>query len=418
MTRVIACAACQQQLSLPADVPAGKQVRCPSCQAIMVVPAQVGAGKRPVILPAWPGSGGSTQAAKPLRTDALSKPLVPLQPRVSARPSSGAARPSTAPEPADRDEPIERTKKKKKKVKKSTALFTLGSIEITRSMFFILCGSLLFAGMVLTLIVVYVPFGKMLAGTPEAQIVDVYTAINAMGYNNIGVRVMNSDTTAYCIPGPRKIMITRPNPNGQYLFLRLQVPYADVDAHYKGAQGRNYLYKGHIQVEANGETKDVTYVQDDNATDGHFQMDYQPPKQEGLKVSLRDYIGPKANTGWTHQGDTKEYQEGLTFADSNGMQVKISVGAERQDGGGGNVLESMTGKKILGNQQALTGEVAGYVHVDWNVGSSGHIVHDDLEQPNEIGRFWKVHCIVELPKNAGNEVTLKVLGKSRKLKIR
>ncbi len=58
------------------------------------------------------------------------------------------------------------------------------------------------------------------------------------------------------------------------------------------------------------------------------------------------------------------------------------------------------------------------MHVDWNQGSAGHIVHSELEQPNEIGLKWNVNCIVELPKNAGNEVTLKVLGKTRKLRIR
>lgn len=397
------------------------QVRCPFCQAIVTVPAtQQVAAKRPVVLPS---RQGSTHAAAPLRTDSMSKPLVSPPAKAPARASSPPARPSPPPPvPVDEDddEPIDRPRKKKKKgkAKKSTALFSFGGLEISRGMFLMICGFLLFAGTVLTLIFVFVPFGKMMASAPEAQIVDVYTAVNAMGYNNVGVRVMNSDTTAYRIPGPRKILITRPNPNGKFLLLRLKVPYADVDAFYAGAQGRNYLYKGHVQVEANGETKDATYIQDDNAADGNFQLDFQPPKQDGVKVSLRDYIGPKSTGGWTHDGKTSEYEQTITFEDKNGMQVKIDIGSERKDGGGGNILEHLTGKKILGNQQGLVGDVAGYVYVDWNQGSAGHIVYDDLEQPNELGRYWAVNCIAELPGNATNEVTLKIFGKSRKIKIR
>lgn len=373
MARVIACPSCERQLSLPESVLPGKQVRCPSCQAIAVVP---------------PMSGGGSQAGG----------------AVQKRPSSSDAASSSSTE-----ERKERTKKKKKKLKKT---------DNNRLMLFVILGSLLFAGTLITLIIMYVPFGKMFAGEKEVEIVDVFTAVNAMGYNNVGVRVMNSDTTAYCIPGPRQIMISRPNPSGQYLLLKLKVPYADVAAFYAGAKGRNYLYKGHVQIEANGETKDALYIQDDNAETGYFQLDYQPPKQEGSKATLRDYIGPKVNDGWTHSGETKEYQEGIWFDGRNGMQVKVSVGSQRQDGGGGNVMEHFTGKKILGNMQGLTGGVAGYVFVDWNVGSSGFIVYSDLEEPNTIGTTWKVNCLVELPKGAGNEVTLKVLKKSRKLKIR
>lgn len=285
----------------------------------------------------------------------------------------------------------------------------------------LIAGLSAFALSAIVLIVIFVPWGKIFSGTPEAQIVDVFTAVNSMGYNNVGVRVMNSDTTAYCIPGPRQIMVTRPNSKGKYLLLRLKVPYADVDKFFSGARGRISLNQSNIQVEANGVTRNAVFIQDDNMAAGHFQLSYQPPNQEGAKFTLRDYLGPKKEDsprGWSHDGAVKEYDENMTFEDSNGMQVRISVGSERQDGGGGNILEHLTGKKVLGNQQALTGDVSGYVHVDWNQDSGGFIVSDELEQPNEIGLNWKVNCIVELPPGASGEVTLKVLGKSRRVKIK
>ncbi len=405
MARLIVCTACGQSLTLPETVGAGQQIKCPSCHAIMVVP---GAAK-PVVLPVRSGGGASTHAAKPLRTDALARPLTSPS---SAKPVPVKPLP---PSVMDEEESIAPRPKKKKKSRQKE------SSDSGSGMKWMIAGLAAFAVSAIVLIVIFVPWGRIFSGTPEAQLVDVYTAVNSMGYNNVGVRVMNSDTAAYCIPGPRQIMVTRPNPKGKYLLLRLKVPYADVDKFFSGARGQLSLNKGHIQVEANGVTRDAVFIQDDNAAVGHFQLSFQPPEQEGPKRPLRDYLGPKIEEsprGWSHDGAVKEYDENMTFEDSNGMQVRISVGSERQDGGGGNILEHLTGKKVLGNQQALTGNVSGYVHVDWNQDSGGFIVSGDLEQPNEIGLNWKVNCIVELPPGASGEVTLKVLGKSRRVKIR
>jgi len=382
MAKLIACAACRQSLSLPDSVSAGQQIKCPACNAIMVVP---GAAK-PVMSPA--------------RSSPSSAKSVPVRP---TSPSVVEEDPPSAPRP----------KKKKKSRQKESA-------DSGSGMKWLIAGLAVFALTSIALIVIFVPWGRIFSGALEAQLVDVFTAVNSMGYNNIGVRVMNSDTTAFCIPGPRQIMVTRANPKGKYLLLRLKVPYADVDKFFSGARGRLSLSRGHIQVEANGETRDAVYIQDDNAG-GHFQLSYQPPQQEGATFSLRDYIGPRNEAGvrgWTHEGITKEYADDMTFEDSNGMQVRISAGSERQDGGGGNIIEHATGKKVLGNQQALTGNVSGYVHVDWNLDSGGFIVSGELEQPNEIGLNWKVNAIVELPPGATGEVTLKVLGKSRRVKIK
>lgn len=367
----------------------------------MVVPGQA----RPVVLPARQSGAGSTHTVRSIPTDPLGKPLVKQ------------AAPARRPTPAT-DEEVETSAPKPKKKKKSKQKESTG---LGAGVKWMIAGLTLFCITGIVLVMILVPWGKIFSGSPEAEIVDVFTAINSMGYNNVGVRVMNSDTAAYCIPGPRQIMVARNNPQGKYLLLHLKVPYSDVDKFFPGARGRIYLSRGHIQVESNGVTKDAIYIQDDNAASGHFQMSYQPPQGDGPSTPLRDYIGPKNDStvrAWTHEGLIKEYNEDVSFEDKNGMQVRISIGSERQDGGGGNVLEHLTGKKILGNQQGLTGGVGGYVFVTWNVDSGGYIVSDDLEQPNEIGTNWKVNCLVELPAGAKGEVTLKVLGKSRKLKIK
>ncbi|MBL8821301.1 MAG: hypothetical protein JNJ77_01845 [Planctomycetia bacterium] len=419
MASMIACTSCRQALTLPAGIASGTSIRCPACQKVMKYPGSP--SNPPLAKPIVPQAKVvPTQTAKPGSTQPMAKPIVRATPApIPSKPRSSV--PPPPPEVVD-DEPTPSTpkknKKKKKKAKLAGATVRIGGTEISRGMFFVLLALFLFCVTGITLIFMFVPFGKMFASAPEAQIVDVYTVINGMGYNNVGVRVMNSETAAYCIPGPRQIVVARPNPQGKFLLLRLKVPYSEIDRVFQGVRTRIYLTKEAIQVEANGVKKDVMFIQDDNMAAGEFQLSYQPPQQEGVRVSLRDYIGPKPpDRNWSHEGTLKEYDDTITFENKNGMQVVISVGSQRQDGGGGNILEHVTGKKILGNQQGLTGGVEGYIHVKWNEGSSGHIIYSDLEQPNEIGLNWNVNCICEIPAGARDEVNLIVLGKSRKLKI-
>lgn len=421
MPRVVSCSACRQSLTLPDQVASGQQVRCPACKFTMIVPGTPSSKSRS-------GVAESTIAVKSVKTDAMAKPVSvpkpaprpsnpPVQRAVmAALPNAKATKPASSPskpEVVDNDEPITPVKKKKKKKE----------ADNKRLLYFGIGGMLLFVVCLVTALVVFIPWGKMFAGTPEAQIVDAYTAINSMGYNNAALRVLNSDTAALCIPGPRQVVVTRPNPHGKYLLLRLKVPYSDIDRHFQGVRDRIFLTRGHIQVEANGITKDVMYVQSDLAETGNFQMSYQPPQQEA-KVDMRDYIGPKKEAhssgarSWTSEGTVKEYSNDMTFETPAGLQVRISCGSERQDGGGGNIFEHLTGKKILGNKEAFTGSVEGFVFVDWNMGSAGFVVHNELEQPNEIGLNWNVTALVELPEGAKGDVTLKAVGTTRKLRLK
>jgi LSD1 subclass zinc finger protein len=428
MPRVVSCSACRQSLTLPDQVLGGQQIRCPACKFTMVVPGASSSKS---------GMAGTTQVAKSVQTDPISKPV--SVPKVVARPSNPpiAARPVAAsvapvavaakapskpskippaappPEVLDDDEDAPVVTKKKKKKKKD---------EPNKRMLYLGIGAMvLFVVSVLTCLIVFIPWGKAFSSTPEAQIVDAYTAINSMGYNNAALQLLNENIDALCIPGPRQIVVTRPNPKGKYVLLRLKVPYSDIDRHFQGVRQRIYLVRGHIQIEHNGSTKDAIYVQSDVSESGNFQMSFQPPKQD-TRVELRDYIGPKTEgengpKRWTHQGTTKEYASDMTFEDDNGMQVVVSTGSERTKGGG-NIFEHVTGKKILGDKEAFTGGVGGYIFVDWNLGSAGFIVHGELEQPNELGTNWHVTAIAELPEGATTEVTLKAVGTTRKLRLK
>jgi LSD1 subclass zinc finger protein len=422
MPRVVSCSACRQSLTLPDQVAGGQQVRCPACKFTMVVPGAPSSK---------PGSGvaESTIAVKSVKTDAMAKPVgmpkpasrpsnPPVQLAVmAAPPPTKASKPASTPskpEVVDDEAPVTPVKKKKKKKKEA---------DNKRVLYFGIGGMLLFVVCLITALVVFIPWGKMFSSTPEAQIVDAFTAINSMGYNNAALRVLNSDTAALCIPGPRQVVVTRPNPQGKYLLLRLKVPYSDIDRHFQGVRQRISLTQGHIQIEANGVTKDAMFIQDDLAETGNFQMSYQPPMQDA-KVDLRDYLGPnKANKSgaraWSSEGSLKEYASDMTFETNGGLQVRISSGSQRQDGGGGNIFEHFTGKKILGNKEAFTGPVEGFIFVDWNLGSAGFVVHSELEQPNEIGLNWNVNALVELPEGGvQGDVFLKAVGVRRKLRLK
>jgi hypothetical protein len=407
MPRLIGCPSCQQKLSIPESARPGHQLKCPACNTLLMVPSntptmKAGATRSEV--------EASTIKASSIRTHTMDKPLI--TPAPPPRSSAPASSPQVEPD----DKPVVK-KSKKKKGKKDKP-------PSDASFRYILGGSILFALVLLTCIVVFIPWGRLFGPSmPEAERVDVFVAVNSMGYNTGGVRVLNEKTAAYCIPGPRQIMVTRANPQGKYVLLRLKVPYADVDRAFAGARGQIVLSPSQVQVEHNGVTKEGVFVQDGYAEVGYFQLSYQPPLQDGPRVSLRDYLGPRTDLGqgvktWTHEGTTKEYAQQMSFEDSNGMQVMISTGPERKDGGGGNIFEHAFGKKILGNQEAFTGSVEGYVYVDWNMGSGGFIVSGELEQPNEIGTNWAMKLIVELPPGVTNEVTLKIMGKTRKVKLK
>lgn len=388
MPLVISCPSCSQKLSFK-DEHAGKKSKCPGCGTILSIP----------LAKAVPISRAIPVSASPM-TPALIE----------------EEKPSFDPSPA-----VAVKKKKKSKARgssKAKVHFTMMGVRMTTPLLLLFSGLLVGFLSILTLVIVFVPFGAIFSSKPDVEFVDVYTAINGMRYHDIGERVMQSKSTAYCVPGWRKILVTRPSPEGEFLLVNVKVPYKDVEAAFPGARGPATMTRGLIQIEANGERTDCIFIQPENDhTRGFFQLDYSPPKQEGSTAKLTDYLGPKERD-WTHEGEKIDIGEGFEYKGSRGMKVLIQVGAQRQDGpGGGNLVNDLTGKKIFRDQDYLVPAPEGYIHVTWNQGSQGWICAWELEQPNEIGLNWHMTCIFPKPKNMDKQTKLIVFGKEKKLRL-
>jgi hypothetical protein len=246
-------------------------------------------------------------------------------------------------------------------------------------------GSVLVLGALITLLVLFIPWGKMMANK-DVQVVDVYTAINGLRVPTIG-QMHNLST--FSIPGRMKILVTRPNPQGQYLIVHLKLPYQDVEDYYHFAKGRYILDGRMIHFEVDGEQYNSMLVQtEEDHTKGYFDLDYSPKGNNPRP--LTDYIGPKSND-WTHEGERHQEDGGFVFNGASGMKVTVGRGSGGRQGGD--------------------------LRVSWNEGCDGWVVDDSLEQPNELNLNWELTLLFQKPKTAGKEVTLKVLNKTKKLKL-
>jgi hypothetical protein len=200
--------------------------------------------------------------------------------------------------------------------------------------------------------------------------------------------------------------------------IKLKIPYSEVETAFRGSKGRIYLRPGAITMESGGQKLLALFVQDDNdSSKGYFQLDYSPrPDSRG---TLMDYLGPKPDGGWTHPGERTQSSDGLLFVGCRRIEVKTMVGDKRQDGRrGGNLVNDLTGKNILRDQNNLVAAPTDFIYVSWNPGSSGWFVAQELEQPNEIGRNWAMNCLFPLPQGFGNGIVLEVFGKTKKLKFK
>jgi len=342
---VVSCPSCQQSLSLKNEW-AGKRVQCPTCSHTITVPVR----------------------AAP----------VAVAPRVAP----AAARSTPPPEAADDNESkpvLKKPGKKKKKTRRSEE----GKSNLMLPL--VIGGSVLMLAGLITLIVVFVPFGKLLANK-NVEIVDVYTAVNGIRSPKLGEL---HDLATFAIPGRMKILVTRPNPEGQYLLVHVKLSYQELEDHFHLAKGRYFLDGRLIHLEENGQQYNAMIVQtEEDHTKGYFELDYSPKGDNPRPLS--DYLGPKGSD-WTHEGEKKETAEGLVFTGASGM--KVTVG-----GGGG-------GKK------------GGGLRVTWNEGCDGWVVDDSIEQPNELGLNWDLTLLFQKPKTQSKEITLVMLNKARKLKL-
>jgi predicted Zn finger-like uncharacterized protein len=355
MAMAISCPTCQAVLTVQAEL-AGRKIRCSGCSTVLQVP------------------GGGAAAARP--GEATEK----------------------------------RIKKKKKKAIRTEA-------PSKGLLYTIIGGGVALFVAVVVLIIMFVPFGSMFSHK-EMEVVDAWTAINGMGYHTTGERFMQKGLTALAIPGRRKIIVTRADPAGGYLRFNLRIPYTDVETFFPGsyAASRPFLTHGPIRIECGGEKYQPWYHCPENEAANGFQLDYAPRSKE--TPPLETFLGPSKAFPWTCEGELQEGSDGRIFRGKRGLIAKIRVGGERQDGHDAeNPLNRLTGHNIFQDRDGLVAGPGGYIHVSWNEGSGGWIVADELEMPNEIGRYWNVTCFFERPKQRNTEATLFLLNKQKKIML-
>jgi predicted Zn finger-like uncharacterized protein len=361
MPLAISCPTCHATLTVQDEL-AGRKIRCTGCSTVLLVPA--------------------------------------------AHPAGSAVRSRS--QQGDGDE--KRVKKKKKKSVKTAA-------PSKGVLYAVIGGGVALFIAVVVLVIMFVPFGSMFS-EKELEVVDAYTAINGMGYHTTGERMMQSKLTALAIPGRRKIIVTRANPDGGYLKINLKIPYTDVEAYFPGsyAASRPFLTHGPIKLECAGQTCPPWYYCPETDASNGFQLDWAPRSDK--TPPLETFLGPSKEFNWTCDGEMQEGEDGRIYRGKHGLIAKIRIGGERQDGHEGeNPLNRLTGRKIFQDRDGLVSGPGGYIHVSWNQNSGGWIVADEIEMPNEIGRYWTVTCFFERPKARNTEATLHILKKQKKIKL-
>lgn len=347
MALVISCPSCRQSLSLK-DEWAGKRVKCPTCSETLTVPVR----------------------AVPVAVASVIKP-----PAATATPAP------VAEENPDVKTALKKPGKKKKKAKQSEEK------NDKLMLWLVIGGSVLMVGLIATLLFVFVPWGKLLANK-DVAVVDVYTAVNGMRAPKLGEA---HDLSTFAIPGRMKILVTRPNPQGEYLLVHAKLSYQDLEDYFKFAKGRYFVDGRMIHLEADGQQYNAMIVQtEENHTKGYFEFDYSPKGDNPPPLSA--FLGPKAGD-WTHAGEKEETAEGLVFKGASGMKVTIGSG----EGG--------------------PGHKGGGLRVTWNEGCDGWVVDDSIEQPNELGLNWELILLFQKPKTQSKEVKLVMLNKARNLKL-
>lgn len=306
-----------------------------------------------------------------------------------------------------------------KRAREAKPMFTALGMEFTPAMLAVAFSMLLALVVGGVLLFTVTPAAGLFSSAPKVVAIDVYTAVNGMGYAKPGELLLSKDTTPMKIPGPSQILVSRENAAGKHLLVKVNVTDKELDTAFPGSGTQIRVSTMQFELRAGGQRYEPVFILEDDGDS--FHLGFMPPKSETREYNLRDYLGPgkEGRNNWTHPGELKETADQLVFNGQNGMQVTISTGADRQDGKeGSSRLGALTGTDA-GNvleSSGLVGAPGGFVKVSWNGGCTGHMVGLDLERPNDISRSWDVWCIFPRPEGA-REAELVVLGKPRKIKL-
>jgi hypothetical protein len=369
----ITCPSCNKTLNVRDEL-AGKRIKCPACTATLAVPAP-------------------------------------------------SAAPEKEPDVAEESRSRKRGKKRKSKSGKAAQpLFTLGSIEFTPLKLLAVGGmGVIFLALVVVVILL-TQLGSIFSWEPDSQFVDVHTPVNGFRDTKAGAIILQGKSVPYSIPGHKKIIVTRPNPNGQYLLVTVPVSSKEIAQYFANSRGPISLMtltREHILLAADGLQTPAQFVLDRTINgERGYHLGWDPPEQENRKPDLREHLGPGKN-GWTHEGNTNGGGQVITFEGSTGMSVKTQVGDERLDGSEDrSLLGDVTGTKLP--KDLSGGLVAGpsaYVFVTWNKGSTGWMLDTSIEQPNDLSLTRTIQCFFPRPTGDAKNAKLIVLGKPRQLKF-
>jgi hypothetical protein len=263
--------------------------------------------------------------------------------------------------------------------------------------------------------------GSIFGSRPDTRAVDLFTAVNGVGYTRPGERILQSKTTNIKIPGPSQIVVTRDNPNGRFLIMRVNIPNQLLDEMSKG-MAATILPASQIVLQCGDEKLEPLLIQEDGDPHNGFQLSFMPPQSDGPTRELGEYLGPgkDPHNSWTHEGTLERDRSALHFAGRSGMQVRVETGASRQDGRqGGNLLgQALGGDAGKGlDESGLVGAPSAYIRVTWDERSYGCMIGYDLERTSDLRLSWDVYCVFPRPKSNEKAATLLVLGKLRKVKL-
>jgi hypothetical protein len=383
MPILVICRSCERKMQVKEDC-AGKRVRCPQCQSPLDVP--------------------------------LEEPLPAAQ--MLDQPD----------EPAESSAPPRRKKARKRRKERAGAtearvLFSLGSLDFTPVSTFVFGGATLALVVGIILLFTLTPVASWFSSDPEVKVVDVYTAVNGLRYTDIGERVLNRATVAYTIPGNRKLMVTRENPEGRFLLVTFKIKYSEVQKAFPGPNISVFVKETDVELEADGEKIQPLFVTDQwrEPKEG-YRLGFNPPREEPReegdwrgptpKRELRDYLGPGLGPyNWTHEGTLTDDGNIIRFEGKGGMVVTTELNARDS----GSRERARPEKKRPG--EFIVDSPDSFINVSCNKGSFAWLVNREIEQPNEIARKWEISCLFPRPKGAGKEYRLRILGTYQTVKL-
>jgi hypothetical protein len=369
MPIALTCSVCARKLKVR-DEAAGKSVQCPACGTVLRVPGATAAAVPPPTSP--PASQAAAGSGPP-----------------SASPAAPAAQP----------------RKRRKRRRRGPVLprVNLFGIDLTLTRLLVAVVVLGAAG-----------FGLLWwlsrpGPRPEARRVDVYAALTGIRQS-----VFRQPT----------LLITRDDPQGEFLLVKFKVPKKQFDKRFADAKGPVLLPAQEIQLQGPDKAVTPLFLVSQVDSGSGYQLTYPggevfawersgDGKTEIVKKppDLYECLGPRPGSPWQSRGELEIHKPGTShFRGEHGLTVDFQHHLDLKEIGSAPPEERAEIRKELDalNQQ---------VQVTWDAASSGWLAAEAVEEPAEPFLFgWELTCVFPLPATSG-KLTLSVLGQPMPLDV-